>query len=137
MPQVGFEPTIAEFQRAKTVHALDRTAAVIGICGTYCGVFTQTVAKQRLRKHISTETLLSILSASRMLLRNAEVNTSLHCYASMLQLVDTQQWEMRVKFSVQSAQKLYNTTLVGHQTVLVQKQLQLSKVQVQESTNCE
>jgi hypothetical protein len=30
MPRVGFEPTIPVFQRAKTVHALDRGAAVIG-----------------------------------------------------------------------------------------------------------
>jgi hypothetical protein len=29
MPQVRFEPTIPVFQRAKTVHALDRTASVI------------------------------------------------------------------------------------------------------------
>jgi hypothetical protein len=31
MPQVGFEPTIPVFQRAKTVHALDRAAAAIGL----------------------------------------------------------------------------------------------------------
>jgi hypothetical protein len=30
MPQVGFEPTIPVFERAKTVHVLDRTAIVIG-----------------------------------------------------------------------------------------------------------
>jgi hypothetical protein len=30
MPQVGFEPTIPAFERAKTVHALDRAANVIG-----------------------------------------------------------------------------------------------------------
>jgi hypothetical protein len=30
MPQVGFEPTIPAFERAKTVHALDRPANVIG-----------------------------------------------------------------------------------------------------------
>jgi hypothetical protein len=30
MPQVGFEPTIPAFKRAKTVHALDRAAIVIG-----------------------------------------------------------------------------------------------------------
>jgi hypothetical protein len=29
MPRVGFEPTIPVFERAKTVHALDRMAAVI------------------------------------------------------------------------------------------------------------
>jgi hypothetical protein len=31
MPWVGFEPTIPAFERAKTVHALDRAATVIGI----------------------------------------------------------------------------------------------------------
>jgi hypothetical protein len=30
MPRVGFEPTIPVFERAKTVHALDRAAVVIG-----------------------------------------------------------------------------------------------------------
>jgi hypothetical protein len=30
MPWVGFEPTIPAFQRAKTIHALDRAASVIG-----------------------------------------------------------------------------------------------------------
>jgi hypothetical protein len=30
MPRVGFEPTIPAFERAKTVHALDHTATVIG-----------------------------------------------------------------------------------------------------------
>jgi hypothetical protein len=30
MPLVGLEPTISAFERAKTVHALDRAAAVIG-----------------------------------------------------------------------------------------------------------
>jgi hypothetical protein len=29
MPRVGFEPTIPSFERAKTIHALDRTATVI------------------------------------------------------------------------------------------------------------
>jgi hypothetical protein len=29
MPQVGFEPTIPLFERAKTVHALERVATVI------------------------------------------------------------------------------------------------------------
>jgi hypothetical protein len=32
MPQVGLEPTIPVFERAKTVHALDRAATVIGNC---------------------------------------------------------------------------------------------------------
>jgi hypothetical protein len=30
MPQVGFEPMIQVFERAQTVHALDRAATVIG-----------------------------------------------------------------------------------------------------------
>jgi hypothetical protein len=30
MPRVGLEPTIPVFERAKTVHALDRAAIVIG-----------------------------------------------------------------------------------------------------------
>jgi hypothetical protein len=35
MPQVGFESTISIFERAKTVHALDSAAAVIGVVGLY------------------------------------------------------------------------------------------------------
>jgi hypothetical protein len=31
MPRVGYEPTIPAFERAKTVHALDLTATVIGL----------------------------------------------------------------------------------------------------------
>jgi hypothetical protein len=30
MPRVGFEPTIPAFERAKTIHALDHAASVIG-----------------------------------------------------------------------------------------------------------
>jgi hypothetical protein len=30
MPLVGFEPTIPLFERAKTVHALDRAVIVVG-----------------------------------------------------------------------------------------------------------
>jgi hypothetical protein len=30
MPQVGFEPTVSVFELARTVHALDRAATVIG-----------------------------------------------------------------------------------------------------------
>jgi hypothetical protein len=30
MPRVGFKPTIPVFEQAKTVHALDRAATVIG-----------------------------------------------------------------------------------------------------------
>jgi hypothetical protein len=35
MPRVVFEPTIPAFERAKTVHALDREATVIGNHLTY------------------------------------------------------------------------------------------------------
>jgi hypothetical protein len=31
MPQLGFEPTTPVFERAKTIHALDLTATVIGL----------------------------------------------------------------------------------------------------------
>jgi hypothetical protein len=45
MPQVGFEPTIPVFEWAKTVHALDRAATVIGctvfITNKYITVWTQ------------------------------------------------------------------------------------------------
>jgi hypothetical protein len=34
MPRVGFEPTIPVFELAKTVHALDRAAIVIGFHST-------------------------------------------------------------------------------------------------------
>jgi hypothetical protein len=35
MPGVGFEPTIPVFELAKTVHALDRVATVIGPTGLW------------------------------------------------------------------------------------------------------
>jgi hypothetical protein len=35
MPRVGFEPTIPVFERAKTVHALDRADTVIGKTDIY------------------------------------------------------------------------------------------------------
>jgi hypothetical protein len=35
MPREGFEPTIPTFERAKTVHASDRTATEIGSTVTY------------------------------------------------------------------------------------------------------
>jgi hypothetical protein len=35
MPQMGFEPTIVLFVRAKTVHVSDLTASVISINGNY------------------------------------------------------------------------------------------------------
>jgi hypothetical protein len=38
MPWVGFEQTIPEFERTKTVHALDRAATVIGIYSRMVGL---------------------------------------------------------------------------------------------------
>jgi hypothetical protein len=35
MPEVGFEHTIPVLERAKTIHALDRAATVIGKCTLY------------------------------------------------------------------------------------------------------
>jgi hypothetical protein len=35
MPQVRFEPTMTAFERANTVHALDRTATVIALFCNY------------------------------------------------------------------------------------------------------
>jgi hypothetical protein len=42
MLRVGFEPTIPVFERAKTVHALDRAAAVIGVA-YFCMLFNDDV----------------------------------------------------------------------------------------------
>jgi hypothetical protein len=40
MPRVGFEPTTPVFERAKTVHALDRAATVISSCGFDTSVYS-------------------------------------------------------------------------------------------------
>jgi hypothetical protein len=44
MPSMGFEPTISVLERAKTVHALDRAATVIGIMFDYRRLFNDTVS---------------------------------------------------------------------------------------------
>jgi hypothetical protein len=41
MPWVGFEPTIQAFEPAKTVHALDRAATVIGKENNISPIFLQ------------------------------------------------------------------------------------------------
>jgi hypothetical protein len=41
MPPVGFEATIPAFERAKTVHALDRAATVIGTLESYWIIFPE------------------------------------------------------------------------------------------------
>jgi hypothetical protein len=69
-------------------------------------VFAQSVAKQRLSKQTSTERLFSMCSMPRPLLCNTDVNTSLW------QLVNTQQYEPHGMFSVWSAWRLYNATLL-------------------------
>jgi hypothetical protein len=40
MPRMGFEPTIPVFERANTVHALERAATVIGSFPKYCDMST-------------------------------------------------------------------------------------------------
>jgi hypothetical protein len=42
MPQVGLEPTIPVFERAKTVHSLDRSATVIGSTLSLGSINTET-----------------------------------------------------------------------------------------------
>jgi hypothetical protein len=39
MPWLGLEPTIEAFEGAKTIHALDRAATVIGGFVSSCGLF--------------------------------------------------------------------------------------------------
>jgi hypothetical protein len=46
MTQVGFESMIPEFERAKTVYALDRAATVIGNGATQFTVLTEKGWKQ-------------------------------------------------------------------------------------------
>jgi NADH:ubiquinone oxidoreductase subunit 4 (subunit M) len=48
MPQVGFEPTISVFHQAKTVHALDCVASVIGFCVgmLYVNMYTKSFANE-------------------------------------------------------------------------------------------
>jgi hypothetical protein len=41
MPRMGVEPTIPVFERANTVHTLDRAATVIGISTEYCSEQTR------------------------------------------------------------------------------------------------
>jgi hypothetical protein len=43
MPQLGFEPTIPMFERAKRVYALDMAATVIGIYMIYIYLYTDKV----------------------------------------------------------------------------------------------
>jgi hypothetical protein len=43
MPRVEFEPTIPVFERAKTVHALDRAATVIGRTPSSTGLITMII----------------------------------------------------------------------------------------------
>jgi hypothetical protein len=42
MPRLGFEPTIPVFERAKTVHALDRAVTVIGGVDVQIHIFLTT-----------------------------------------------------------------------------------------------
>jgi hypothetical protein len=44
---VRFEPTIPAFERAKTVHALDRAATVIGLLLKYIGLIMKRIDSDR------------------------------------------------------------------------------------------
>jgi ATP-dependent RNA circularization protein (DNA/RNA ligase family) len=46
MPWVGFEPTIAALERAKTVHALDSAVTVIGFPHVYIYIFCDVGLQQ-------------------------------------------------------------------------------------------
>jgi hypothetical protein len=43
MPSAGFEPTIPAFDWAKTVHALERAATVIGTLSVTCNVIIKDI----------------------------------------------------------------------------------------------
>jgi hypothetical protein len=43
MLSVGFEPTIPALEQAKTVHALDRAATVIGLCQSWAQIIFSPV----------------------------------------------------------------------------------------------
>jgi hypothetical protein len=47
MPRVGLEPTITASERAKTVHALDRSATVTGTQNTYLEQIYSLLQKTR------------------------------------------------------------------------------------------
>jgi hypothetical protein len=62
-PWVRFEPTIPAFQRAKTVHALDRAATVIGILSG-CKGFTPRVPAHQLLQDKHQDMRQKLMSAS-------------------------------------------------------------------------
>jgi hypothetical protein len=49
MPRVGFELTIPVFERAKTIHALERAATVIGYCFSSCLIISRDAVQDRPR----------------------------------------------------------------------------------------
>jgi hypothetical protein len=51
MPRVGFEPTIPLFERAKTVHALDRSGTVIGDVYTLGSCALKCLSPRRSKRH--------------------------------------------------------------------------------------
>jgi hypothetical protein len=57
MPRVGFEPTIPVFERAKTIHALDRAVTDIG-----CGFAWVWVILARRHQHNATMDLMTLIS---------------------------------------------------------------------------
>jgi hypothetical protein len=56
-PQVGFQSTILVFERAKTVHALDRAANVVDKKDNYAEKISKKVStKKKLHANCSTQT---------------------------------------------------------------------------------
>jgi hypothetical protein len=53
MPRVGFEPTIPVFERAKTVHALDRAVTMVHIQGYTCNKYRPSC--KALIKHVRSK----------------------------------------------------------------------------------
>jgi hypothetical protein len=67
MPQVGLETTIPVFKRAKTVHALDLSAAVIGTASICCSNLTVLLYKvYTLKKEYKLEDIRQYLNLRRM-----------------------------------------------------------------------
>jgi hypothetical protein len=61
MPRVGFEPTIPVFERAKTVHALDCAAIVIGEDILYCILISFRA------RHVGFQILRTVIMKSSIL----------------------------------------------------------------------
>jgi hypothetical protein len=74
MPSVGFEPTIPMFERAKTVHALDRAVNVIGI-KAHNGGKKNSFYNSRRRNYTQTNGVISRFTLSTELKERWTVQT--------------------------------------------------------------